>query len=466
MAKFNEIGSTGLAEFNGTIQDEFLRELRGKEGYKRFDEMRRNSPIVGAALLAVENLIRQISWDFTSDDENDVRVEFLDEAREGMSHSWNDHIIESLTMLPFGFSPFEIVYKRDDKGRITWRKFAPRGQDTVYQWLFDADKGLSGLKQMAPPTYKVAELPIEKLLIYRTRVERGNPEGRSMLRTAWIPYYYAKHIQQIEAIGIERDLAGLPVITLPKGATTDDTDTSDLGKARIIVRNVRNDEQAGIVLPSPDWVFELASTGGSRAFNTDDIIRRYESRILMSFLAQFIMLGQNSVGTQGLSKDQSDFFSMAVDAVADIIADTFTHYAIPKLLKLNGMEPAGVRLEHTPVGDTNKTMILEMVSRLGELVTWDAEEEVWLRGTLGLPEKDVDTVRASREQKKVEAAKEIEAKNAWRQDKAPFDKNSVDVFFADPPDRDRREASEREWEAALTRFFAEQKGRVVSGARK
>lgn len=463
MAKlYSEIGSAGLAQFSGIIQDEFLRELRGKEGYKRYDEMRRNSPNVGAALLAIENLIRQVSWNFVSGDENDPRVEFLEEAREGLSHSWNDHITEALSMLPFGFSMFETVYKRDESGRVVWRKFAPRGQDTVYQWVFDAEDGLSAVKQMAPPAYKLVEIPIEKLLIYRTRVERGNPEGRSMLRAAWIPYYYTKHIQQIEAIGVERDLAGLPVITLPEGATTDDTDTSDLGKARIMVRNVRNDEQAGIVLPSPSWTFELASTGGSRAFNTDDIIRRYESRIMMVFLAQFIMLGQNSIGSQSLSKDQSDFFSMAVDAVADIISDTFTHYAIPRLLRINGMDERGVRLEHTPVGDTNKSMILEMVSKLGEKVTWDAEEEVWLRGVLGLPEHELEDVREARERVAVAAAKEREAKHAWRM----RDNNSMDVFFADPPDNDRRAQSEQEWERALQAFFTAQKSRVVAGAKK
>jgi hypothetical protein len=468
MAKLTtEIGSAGLSEFSGVIQDEFLRELRGVEGYKRYDEMRRNSPIVAAAILAIENLIRQISWNFTSDIENDERVEFLEVAHEGMSHSWSDHIIECLTFLPFGFSYFEIVYKRDEKNRLTWRKFAPRGQDTVYQWTFDEDGGLSGMRQLTRPKYQIVEIPIEKSILYRTRVERGNPEGRSMLRSAWIPYYYAKHIQQIEGIGVERDLAGLPVITLPAGATTDDNDTSDLGKARIIVRNVRNDEQAGIVLPSPEWTFELASTGGSRAFNTDDIIRRYESRMLMAFLAQFIMLGQNSIGTQSLSKDQSDFFSMAVDAVADIISDTFTHVAIPRLLRLNGMDDKGVRLEHTPVGDTNKAMILEMVSKLGERVTWDAEEEVWLRGVLGLPEREVEEVRQAREKLKQEALAQEQAKQAWRKDDdKPFAKNTIDAFFADAPDKDKREQSEREWEEALLTFFERQKGRVVAGVSK
>lgn len=58
---------------------------------------------------------------------------------------------------------------------------------------------------MAAPNYEVVPIPIEKLLIYRTRMERGNPEGRSLLRPAWIFYYYTKNLQQIEAIGFEHE---------------------------------------------------------------------------------------------------------------------------------------------------------------------------------------------------------------------------------------------------------------------
>jgi len=46
-----EIGNTGLAEFSGQIHEDFLRELRGAEGYKRYNEMRLNSAVVGALLL-------------------------------------------------------------------------------------------------------------------------------------------------------------------------------------------------------------------------------------------------------------------------------------------------------------------------------------------------------------------------------------------------------------------------------
>src|SRR3990167_7224097 len=251
MARMGEIGDTGLMSWSGVIQEDFLRELRGIQAYKRYDEMRRNSPIIGAMLLSIEQAIRSIDWTFVVGDvteeeaAQDDRVKFLTEVRDKMSHSWNDHITEALTMLPFGYAPFEIVYQRDESGRITWRKFAFRGQDTLSRWEMDANGGLVGFWQQAPPTYQPTMIPIEKMVLYRIRVEKNNPEGRSMLRTAWIPYYYAKNIMQIEAIGVERDLAGLPKIVLPQSADTTESSTSDQGKAEKLVRRIRNDEEAG-----------------------------------------------------------------------------------------------------------------------------------------------------------------------------------------------------------------------------
>ena len=462
---FAEIGVTGLSSFSGQIQEDFLRELRGVEGYKRYNEMRLNSPVIGGMLLAIEQSIRRISWSFASDlGVEDERLEFLKNSLENMSLSWNDHIIEALTMLPFGFSLFEIVYKRNENGRIVWRKLAIRGQDTIWQWLLDDAGGLQGVKQQLTTTYEIKEIPIEKLLLYRARVERNNPEGRSILRTAWIPYYFAKHIQQIEAIGIERDLAGLPVMTLPDGADTSDTTTSDLGIAKKIVRNIRNDEQAGVVKPF-GWELELLSTGGSRQFDTSEIVKRYESRILMSALAQFLILGQDKVGTQALSTDMTDFFTMAVNATADIISETFTKYAIPRLLALNGYDTKGITLEHTPAGDTDTNAVATLFSSVGAHITLDADDENRLRKLLGLRERDIEELQAERDLK--EQRKE-ETRQAFVNRTNDNDDMGAEFYEVDlPPDDRKRNRQEREWERVLSEeYFPGALARIKREARK
>lgn len=236
-----------------------------------------------------------------------------------------------------------------------------------------------------------------------------------MLRSAWVPYYYCKNIQRFEAIGIERDLAGMPVIHLPEGASTDSGASSDSSVAAKMVRNVRRDEQEGIVLP-PGWIFELVSSGGSRQFDTDAIISRYESRMLMSALAQFLMLGQENVGSLALSRDQTDFFTMSVNACADIIAETFSKYAIPRLLAMRGMDAEGVKLVHSQAGDVDLDAISKFLATVKEFLTWTAQDEIWLRNLADMPEIDEQTITDERARKVQEAQNAMQRRNETGQD--------------------------------------------------
>lgn len=454
----SDIGSTGLKINWGQIEDDFLREWNGQEKVKRIDEMVKNSPIIGALRLAIEYPLRDITWQWTSDVENDPRVELLNEAWENMTHSWHDHLSEALLFPFYGWSMFTITYERVN-GRWLWRKFKMLGHDTVQRWLLGDDGGLAGLQQW--PHEWPDPIPIERMLIYRLRKTRGNPEGESILRPAWTSWYYVKNIQQIEAIGLERNLAGLPVIEMPIGANAD-TSSTDYTTADKVVRNVRNDEQAGVVLPPPTgdgenhrWRLSLLSGGGmSKTIDTDMVIGRYEKRMLTAALAQFLLLGQDKVGALSLSKDQTDFFTMSLNANADIIADTFTKYAAARLLRLNGMDPAGVRLEHSPAGDTDLTIIADFLQKTGALLTWTPEDEAWLRGVARLPARTVEELERLRDEATAPAA-------------APPtlpDMNRAEVYAAgNAPDDDARRRLERKWTARAAAFFDEQQQRVVQG---
>ena len=471
MAKFNnftETGSTGLAVFSGQIEDEFLRELRGLQGYKRYDEMRRNSAVVGALLTAIELMVRGVRWSFTSNQgQDDPRLELLNTSLDGMSRSWNDHISEALSMLPFGWSLFEIVYQRDPQSpsRIIWHKFAMRGQDTLYKWEFEDNGSLAGFTQTTKDgNYKPVTIPIEKCLLYRTRVERNNPEGRSILRNAWVSYYYLKNIQQVEAIGIERDLAGMPVIHLPPGADTTDSTTSDYGKAKKMVRNIRRDEQEGIVLPE-NWKLDLLASAGSRQFDTNTIVQRYESRILMSALAQFLILGQNNVGTQALSKDMSELFDVAVDSIVDSIGETFNKYAVPRLLALNGYDAEGISLDHTPVGGVDLSQLGLFMTQVANQLTWTPQDELWLRQVANLPSVEVEDIEAERDRKRSVAAQISGAINKPGEEDEEDTERMAAEYYAAVPDETERNAWERRYQRLWQSYLTDQQKRVVNASR-
>ncbi len=77
---------------------------------------------------------------------------------------------------------------------------------------------------------------------------KNSPEGRSILRNAYTSYYRKEKIEEIEAIGIERDLAGLPIKWVPPeihqaSATPDPKAT--LTAIQKMVRDTAFNEQAG-----------------------------------------------------------------------------------------------------------------------------------------------------------------------------------------------------------------------------
>jgi hypothetical protein len=399
---FSELGISGLDYSHGYVDEEFLDPLRGSaRRYQAFNEMRQNSPVIAAGLLAIELSIRRVDWRVEGQDE---RAEFIDGARGDMSTTWDDHIADALTMIPFGFAPFEIVYKRRlgpvaegaasqfADGRIGWRKLAFRSQDSLDRWAFDESGGLQAMIQRAAPDWVEHVIPIEKLVLYRTSREKGNPEGRSLLRPAYVPYYYAKNLASIEAIGAERDLTGLPVVYMAK---TGDTASGKVDRTRAeeLVRRVRADEQAGIVIPNPKddpdgWAFELVSSPGQKRMDVGTIISRHERRMALAFLAQFLMLGMDQVGSYSLSSDHSDFFGMAIGALAESIAQTYSQYAIPRLLLLNGMrldDPPTLR--PGPVGTPELNHIGGFLASLvssGVMVP-DDDLEAWVRDMIDAP---------------------------------------------------------------------------------
>lgn len=374
-------------------------------------------PSIGAILFAIEMLVRQASWTVEpggSTAKDREAAEFVKSCMDDMQQTWIDTISEILSFLTYGWSFHEIVYKRRmgrtkdnrtsskyDDGLIGWMKLPIRSQETLYQWEYDDQDNLIGMTQMPPPDFGLITIPMNKAMLFRTRSRKDNPEGRSILRTAYRSWYFKRRIQEIEGIGIERDLAGLPVITTPEGMDIWDKDDEDMNAIRAgleaMVKNIRRDSTEGLVLPF-GYTFELTSTGGSRQFDTNSIIARYDTKISQTVLADFIQLGHESVGSFALSSDKTNLFSMAICAFLDIICQTFNSQGIPALIDINGDHFAGVtdypRLTHGDIEDvdlaTVATFIKDMTS-IGVIIP-DESLEDYVRQLGKLPKRTTDTV--------------------------------------------------------------------------
>lgn len=348
-----ELGRTGLRQWYGTIDEEFLPQLKTwTQRIKVYREMAENDPTVGALLYVVKTLVRQVNWFVDADAEDEERRDCIQRAMDDVRPGWKDTVSEITgTMLTYGFAPHELVYLRREDGSVGWKKLPVRHPDTLSRWLYDEQNPneLLGMEQQSPPDWKTIKLPLAKLLLFRTESGKDSPEGRSLLRNAYRPWYFKKHIENVEAIGIERDLAGLPVVWGPAEIFTSDASAAEqevAEKLKQMARDVRNDEQGGIALPmaydehgNELYGIKLLASAGQKQINTNEIVDRYAKAILTTALADFLMMGQEKVGSFALAGSKTGVFTMSCGALLDQILAPFNDKAIPELLELNGLDP-------------------------------------------------------------------------------------------------------------------------------
>lgn len=422
---YQEEGSTGLKHYSGRLYEEFLPDLQGIRAVRIWREMSDNDAVVNASLYALTTLMRRAQWrvdPFSESDPADAAAaNYVKECLHDMEQSWADTIGEVLSFLPYGWAYHEQVFKprqgfnadprytsKYDDGLIGWRKFPIRAQETLFRWEIDPGDGtIWGLWQQPPPNYDLRYVRSNKALHFRTTTYKNNPEGRSILRGAYRAWYFKRRLEEIEAIGLERSLAGMPVIQPPEEVDIFDRNDPQaielLALATDIVTNLRRDELEGVVLPA-GWSLTLLSAGGAHgqaggrssqgSIEIQAAIQRYEQHEAMSLLADFIMLGHESTGTYALSSDKTDMFNLSVNSWLDYVAGVFNRWAIPLLMRLNPRFPQDrfPTLAHDGVDTPNMSEIggyIATMTGCGILVP-DPGIEDYVRSIGNLPTRPTD----------------------------------------------------------------------------
>ena len=367
-----ELGYSGSNTRFGQIRaDEFQNELKGKQGIRKYREMRDNDATIGAVMYATEQILRDVPRIVEpSDKKNEKAVEmakWLETVFDDMEHSLDDHISEALSSLTFGFAVFEPVYKirggpkfvdpkrksKHSDGHYGIRKLASRAQWTIDSFKVDEKTGeILGVNQERSALTSNF-IPKNKLVHYRTTTTNNDPSGRSILRNAFKSYVYLNTMQVTEGIAVERELNGIPIIRIPSDYLADDATEDQIAirkMAERIGRDLKFNEQGSIVLPSDVWVVEdkatthrlvdveLIASNGNRNIAIDPIIRRYQHDIARSVMAEFLMLGSNSTGSYALSKSKTDIFLRSVESYINTIYDVLNEQIVKPLWELNGFD--------------------------------------------------------------------------------------------------------------------------------
>jgi hypothetical protein len=321
-------------------------------------------------MYSVEQILRDVDLQVHAADESDaarVEKEFVESIFVDMDHSLDDHIAEALGYLSYGFGWFEVIYKRRvgpnerspkkhskfTDGRIGVRKIASRAPWTINKFDVDRKTGdVLGIDQSVGFMGGSNYIPTNKSLYYRTTSLNGDPSGRSILRNAYTSYEYLNNIQSIEAIAVERELAGIPVARIPAEYLSGDASAAQSGfvaNLQQILRDVKFNEQGYIILPSDTYPdkdgapsnvrlvdVELMASNGKRNIDINPIVSRYQHDIARSVLSEFLLLG-TSGGSYALSKSKTDLFLRALESYIQAIVDVLNKQLVERLWQLNGL---------------------------------------------------------------------------------------------------------------------------------
>ena len=416
------LGTTGLRQWSGFLDEEWLVPLKDPRGLRTFREMADNDPIIGASLLAIGLLVRQVTWTVMPSEDTPAAQQSADWVKDALfmdlAGGWDALLQEILSMNWAGWSFHETVYKRRagwtadpwtssrfSDGQWGWHSLPIRAQETLDHWEIDDDTNqIVAMVQRDPVRSGLYTIPMAKAALFRPHQHKGNPQGRSLLRSVYRPWYMSRRIEELQGIGIERDLAGLPVMYVPPEimdpqASAEDQSTYSAYKK--IVTNIRRGEQEGVLLPlqyDPTtqkelYRLELLSTGGQRQFDTTKILEFYNREKAIALLTDVLLLGHERVGSFALASSKTNLLALGVSAICGSIAEVFSEQVFPPLWALNGW-PVETMPSLQP-GDVETVDLDELgnfivrYSQAGLDLT-DLENEV--RRRAGLPLKEETTL--------------------------------------------------------------------------
>jgi hypothetical protein len=412
-----EVGTTGLKRGGGLVQEEFIRKLQGQQAIKVYTEMSENDPTIGAALYAITAFLRSVKWTAKRPRGNvsnkaKAAQKYLQEVMTDMERSWEDAVDEILTMLIFGHAVLEPVFKiRKDNnskypdGKVGLRYLAPRGQETISEWDIDAQGNILGLTQSAYPNYIPTYIARQRFLLFRTRSVRNNPEGRSILRSAYRPWFFKKRLEEVESIGIARDMTGIPVFEVPVAllsANASPTQKATVAHFEKLASQLHRDEREGMVIPTEadsegkptGYKLRLLSSAGPKQIIPDPVIRRYDVRIAMSMMAEGMLLGsERSGGSYSLAEEKSSSFSRSLLYILDIVEQEFNANLAEPLQMASGFKPKD--FARWRAGSVTRANIDQLSKTISNLVTAGLfrpteDDEHHMRDLADLPEFEDD----------------------------------------------------------------------------
>lgn len=372
--KTSEAGFIGLPLFNGVSNAEQKRELNFPNSINIYKQMSYHS-VVNSFITLVDNIISKATWkvnppkDATEDEKN--KCSLVHSMLHDMEGSWGEFISDVLSINQYGFALHEKVYRRRlksngsdfDDGIWGWRKLPIRAQESIEKFIFSENGNeVIGVRQnvsaLSDPYGRYSNLgslqknlPMSKVLLFRAGKHRGDPYGCSPLRDAYLAWRFLTTLEDLEAVGVSKDLNGVPLLKIPADYLQPASSASpEQLAARAYyensLRNMNMNQQTSILLPSdvnpetktPLFDLQLISAAGNKSFDLNKIKEYYKNMMLTSLFSDVLMMGQSTVGSFALGSIKNSLSASFAHATLKRICDVLNKDLIKQTYEINGWD--------------------------------------------------------------------------------------------------------------------------------
>jgi len=363
-----ELGTIGVAVFGGYIEDGERNDLLG-DG-KRFEtaaDILRNISVIGASVRYFLNLLANPAWHVNpANDSPEAKrlAEFVESIMQETASSWTRIVRRSGFYRYHGFGINEWTAVKRADGLLGIKDIEVRAQHTIEKWDLAPNGTLRGVVQRSPQTGQDIYLPREKLVYLKDDTLSDSPQGIGWFRHLVEPASRLKEYLTLEKIGLERDLAGVPVGRAPLTAMNRaiQNGTLSAADAERMVRGLKDfvkmevkKQNTGIVLDSqpfenqtadgtqaanvPQWSVDLLTSNAGNMQALGDAIHRIGVEMARIIGTEILFIGSDGKGSMALSKDKSNNLFLNVNGTLDEMVETMTRDIIQPLWRLNGFDP-------------------------------------------------------------------------------------------------------------------------------
>lgn len=370
--KLGEVGISALKTSSGKIREEANMAFRYPNMLKVVSEMK-YSPPVSIALSAINTLMNrtEVTVDAVVGEtpEDKKRREFLLSVLHDMDSSWQATMQSISTYKEYGHQVSEMVFRRRLKrkgskhndGLIGLAGLKNRPQNSIVAWNFSEDgrKLISVSQTLAnienPQRFQNItnaeghiEIPREKFILFRADPVDDNPEGVSILRSAYLAYKQLTLLTDNMMIGVSKDIAGIPYAQVPPQYLNPEASPEEQAVAKAyqaLIDGISDGTTKGIMLPKlfdPNtkaemFSFELLEQKSGKAYDLPQIIKMLQANILSVLSCDSIVMGSDG-GSLSLQDGDTNLLALQVAYRLSEIANTLNQELVPMLWKLNGWD--------------------------------------------------------------------------------------------------------------------------------